>query len=107
MGGGARLVRELAGVADLRSDAFGGIGELAGGLREGGRGALGFVRAQAERVGALADGGQGGGRGLRAAGNGIRRALQLPNHAAKFDFKQFENLPARIRLPSYPQPQPR
>ncbi len=58
MGGRARFVRELAGVADLRSDAFGGIGELAGGLREGGRGALGFARAQAERIGALADGGQ-------------------------------------------------
>lgn len=96
MGRGARLVGELAGVADLRSDAFGGIGELAGGLRKGGRGALGFVRAQAERVGALADRGQRGGRGLRAAGNGVRRALQLANHAAKLDFKQFENLPAQF-----------
>ncbi len=96
MGGGARLIGEFARVADLGSDAFGGIGELAGGLREGGRRALGFVRVQAQRVGALADRGQSGGRGFRAAGNGTRRALQLANHAAELDFKQLENLPARF-----------
>ena len=96
MGGSAGLIGKLAGIADLRSDAFGGIGEFAGGLREGGRGALGFVRAQAQRVGALADGGKRGGRSLCAAGNGTRRALQLADHAAEFDFEQLENLPARF-----------
>ncbi len=102
MGGGAGLVGELAGVADLRSDAFGGMGELVGGLREGGRGALGGAerRLSASVRWRIVD--KRGGRGFGAAGDGIRRALQLADHAAKLEFKQFEDLPAGIRLPSYP-----
>jgi hypothetical protein len=96
IGGGARLVGEFAGIAHLRSDAFGRIGELAGGLRENSRGALSLVRAQAQRISALADCGKRGGRCFRAVGNGIGRAFELANHAAEFDFKQFENLPGGL-----------
>ena len=56
-GGLAGLVGELAGVAHLRADALGRMGELVGGLREGGGGGLRLAGAAGQRVGALADGG--------------------------------------------------
>ena len=96
--GGAGLVGEFAGVAHLGADAFGRMGELLGGLREHGRGALRRTGAPGQRVGALANGGERRGGGLGAAGDRIGRAFELADHRAEFEFEQFEDFPGGIVL---------
>lgn len=94
--GFAGLVGELAGVADLRADAVGRLGELFRGLGEGLGGGLRVAGAVGQGVGAMADGGQGGGGGLRAAGHRIGRALELADHCDQFELKQFEDFAGRV-----------
>ena len=93
-GGVAGLVGELAGVAHLGADALRRMGELVGGLREGGRGGLRGAGAPGQGVGALADGGKRRRGRLGAAGDRIGRALELADHGAQFEFQQFEDFPA-------------
>src|SRR4029077_4527430 len=90
------LIGELAGLAHLRADVFGRMGELVGGLREDLGGALRGAASSAERSGALADHGKGRSRSLGPAGDGTRRALELADHSTEFEFEQFEDLPGRI-----------
>ena len=94
----AGLVRELAGVAHLRADAFRGTGEFFRGLRERRRGVPGGRGAAGQRVGALADRGKGRRGGFGAAGHRMGCALELADHAAKLEFEKFEDFPGRIGL---------
>src|SRR6202008_3710989 len=79
----AGLIGELAGIAHLRADVFGRMGELVGGLRADLGGALRSIASPAERVGALANRGKRRSRGLGPAGNGTRRSLELADHSAE------------------------
>src|SRR5207244_11469381 len=80
------------------ADAVRRLGELVGGLREGGGGGLRGAAAAGQRIGALADGGQRGGGGLRAAGNGACGPLELADHRAELELQQLKDGARRIVL---------
>ena len=95
-GGLAGLVGELAGVAHLCADVLRRMGEFVRGLREGRRRGLGFGGAAGQGFGAMADRGQRRRGRLGAAGDRIGCPLELADHAAEFEFQQFEDFPGRI-----------
>jgi hypothetical protein len=92
------VIGEPAGVAHLRADAFGGMGELVGGVRKGGRGRLRGAGAPGQRIGALPDGRKRRCGRFGAAGHRTGRALELADHRAKFQFEKFQDLLGGIGL---------
>src|SRR6202007_3417056 len=89
-GSGGAEIGKAAGVAPLGADTLRRLGEFLCRQRKGGSGALGCTRASAQRIRALADGGQRRSGGFGAACDTMRCPLQLADGAAEFELQKFK-----------------